>query len=611
MCYKIAGFRKSRENAQMAEDTKQYNRSTTLLRAIDAHAPPHEIYKILKAGADPNQPDATGRTPMDAARDQQKWRTGEILLSFGAKPPHYEGDPNGRPNTGKTAVADAHRETALTYMCKLAGGYRPFFDLLANGADPNKRNDFRQTPLSIVAGHERPWSYVAVQLVKHGAWIDPDTPDPNEVVDPKTGATRLLAVIMEGQDPAAVRRILEQGADPNKPDNHGLTPLALARELKWPGVEKMLVEHGADTKTEFPDPNQMCGRDNDTPLLTYAATYQCCHTGYIAALIDAGADLDAVDAEGRTVAYWTGVFGNNWLFDELDAAGADLFKTESRHGTTPLHIACLNNSTYIVRRLLEKRPEEISSVSDGGQTLLHHACGRRGSKELIECLIERGANVNARDDHGQTPLCNAAAAGRADLVQCLIEHGADVAKAEPKMHDNDIFFTLGNHHDEGRLEVGKLLLKYGADPNMRADRAINGPSVGDHILYYCFSHRTHELAEELLKAGSDVYGAAATGETAMHHCLHLRQVDGVKLLLKYGFDPLKHFDYTVKWSNGKEDRHEGTALDEARRLVEQFGHDSEYGKMLDIIEDHLKAENRLLEAPAQKQRAQPKSGPAL
>lgn len=38
----------------------------------------------------------------------------------------------------------------------------------------------------------------------------------------------------------------------------------------------------------------------------------------------------------------------------------------------------------------------------------------------------------------------------------------------------------------------------------------------------------------------------------MHNCLNLREIKGVKLLLRYGFDPLRHFEYTQKWSNATE-----------------------------------------------------------
>src|SRR5690606_8889320 len=116
-----------------------------------------------------------------------------------------------------------------------------------------------------------------------------------------------------------------------------------------------------------------------------------------------------------------------------------------------------------------------------------------------------------------------------------------------------------------------------ADPNDVAIESFSGPQKGDSLIYFAVSYRALELATLLLEAGADPHGTSHSGATAMHYCLQLRSIDGVKLLLEHGFDPLRPFNYSQTWSNGTVDRHEGSCLDEAKKLVEKFGADSEYG----------------------------------
>ncbi len=583
-----------------------------LVRAIDRGASAKKVWQLLQDGASPHVPDDKGRTPVDAAMEKNAYDTVRQLMAFGAAPPPYEGDPNGPPvYTGNniTFREELSRHTALTYFIKQGNNFSIIFTLLCNGADVNLPNSDGITPLQTAVTRE--WPYVAMQLVKAGAWKDPETPDVNEVVDKRTGMTRLMAVILEGRDGNAVKSIVEQGADLNKADYNGITPIALARAVNWAYAEELLIKHGAEDKP-FPDPNQMCG---DKTLLGYALSYQGAHGNYVYGLLDAGADPDMADAGGKTALHWAAVFGKTDIFSEMLAMGADTNAADS-YGMKPLHYACMNGCTDIAREILDHTQDADLNTPIGkeGRTPLLMAAARQEAYDLVQLLIDRGAYVNGQDLRARTPLTEAVFARDSKMIRLLIANGADVAKhqAPPSkenlpadaLYYNAPIFALVNSPNEKNLDIARLLLDAGADPNDVAIERFNGPQKGDSLIYFAISYRAGPLAEMLLEAGADPHGTSHCGETAMHYCLHLRHIEGVKILLKHGFDPLRHFDYSQTWSNGTVKRHEGSCLDEARKLVEQFGKDTEYGQMLTLIEEHIAAKTPRA-APQKKGRTAP------
>jgi uncharacterized protein len=617
-----------------AREAFAWNADPAVVDALKSGAGFQKIHALLHAGASPHTPDAAGHTPMDVAVERNDWMSARLLLQVGAAPPAYEGDPNAPPVFNSiqdpTFQHELARETALTYYIKNAHSYAILFTIISNGGDVNLPNANGVTPLQ--AAVNRQWPYVARQLVKEGAWLDPQNPDPDEIIDPKTGTTRLLSVIMEGKDQTAVKHILKtEGADPNKPDHQGLTPLALARALKWPGVEKLLIEAGADEATIFPDVHQLCGPKKDTPLLCYAASYQSCHPGYISALLENGADPNAAGPDGKSAAHWAAVYKNTWLFEELHYFGADILKPDTQYHLPPLHYACMNNAADIALYILDTEGADSINQRAGedGKTPLMRVAGRKGAHLLAHDLIDFGAFVNMRSYSGATALSEAVSVRDVDMTRTLIHNGADVTKEEPiparpeeADNDNDDnkaakkpdierynppLFGLVNSPNKHNADIAQILLDAGADPHAKATASYNGPQKGDSLLYFAVRYQALAFAEKILQAGVDPHDTSAKGETAMHYCLNLRQVEGVKLLLKHGFDPEKHFDYTQTWSNGREDRHTGSCLDEARKLVKQFGDDHEYGTMLRLIETHLDAQKKAeIKTTAQTRRKKPK-----
>lgn len=78
-------------------------------------------------------------------------------------------------------------------------------------------------------------------------------------------------------------------------------------------------------------------------------------------------------------------------------------------------------------------------------------------QEIATILIEQGADVNAQDLDGFTPLFKAADSGLLDLAKLLLEHGADPNHSTKRMGTVLNAALLGDHQ-----EVVELLKQYGA-----------------------------------------------------------------------------------------------------------------------------------------------------
>ena len=85
-----------------------------------------------------------------------------------------------------------------------------------------------------------------------------------------------------------MRALIELGADINKADDDGATPLYIATEKGHEAVVRALIEAGADVGVAAPD---------ETPL--FIATYEG-HEAIVRALIEAGADINKAKDTGAT-----------------------------------------------------------------------------------------------------------------------------------------------------------------------------------------------------------------------------------------------------------------------------------------------------------------------
>ncbi len=126
-------------------------------------------------------------------------------------------------------------------------------------------------------------------------------------------------------------------------------------------------------------------RDDDNGYAPLHGAVRSGNVEIVRMLIDAGADVNVQDAEGRTPLYLT---SNEEIARMLIGAGAKL-DIQDNWNFTPLHRAA-----------------------------------RFGEVGIIRMLIGAGADVNVQDNRGETPLHRAAYYGYVEIVRILIDAGA-------------------------------------------------------------------------------------------------------------------------------------------------------------------------------------------
>lgn len=126
-------------------------------------------------------------------------------------------------------------------------------ELIRGGVDVNQRDDKGLTPVHVAVRNGREETQTVLVLLKAGADI---------VALDDTGTTPLLNAIGPGGTADDVRILLEHGANPDRANLTGKTPLIAAADWIMPAVVEMLLRKGAD-------PNMVDNKGN-SPLMMAA-----------------------------------------------------------------------------------------------------------------------------------------------------------------------------------------------------------------------------------------------------------------------------------------------------------------------------------------------------
>lgn len=145
-------------------------------------------------------------------------------------------------------------------------------------------------------------------------------------------------------------------------------------------------------------------------------------TAALEKLIAAGADVNELDPNGDAPLVMAAYLGHADIVRMLLDAGADLAAVDPGMRATALHAAAYAGRTEAARVLVERGIDIDKQGPVNGYTALHDAIWQNNI-ETAEVIINGGANLHLKNHDGQTPLDFARAKHRKEIV-ALIERAA-------------------------------------------------------------------------------------------------------------------------------------------------------------------------------------------
>ncbi len=203
--------------------------------------------------------------------------------------------------------------------------------------------------------------------------------------------------------------LLSKGADPNKPDDQGETPLINAIQAQNPDLVKLLLDHGA--KVNARDSN------GTTPLLEAVMQDDVPTLKLIAAH---GADLNERTSDGATPLAFAIVENKMKAALALIDVGASVNAPSDELALTPLMVAAGRQETELTLQAGRHEVENLSTDAHYPDPL-----------QVARVLIAHKADVNAVSKSGVTALMLAAAHNNPPIVGLLLQSGADPSKRSP------------------------------------------------------------------------------------------------------------------------------------------------------------------------------------
>ena len=319
----------------------------------------------------------------------------------------------------------------------------------------------------------------------------------------------------------AVKRLLAAGADPNKTDVMGGTPLMAAQDIR---IMRLLVEHGANV-------NAQTSPMGFTPLLLSLDR----GTDALQLLLDHGADINKPAFSSLTPLMYALIRSENSVSTAriLIRHGANL-RAKTRNGATVLMFACrcwgytrsegFDGAPPDILQACLNAGEDVNACDDYGDTALLWILQTTGveNNALVRFLLRHGANPNVQNQGRETPLLCAVRDTELQIVRMLLQRGAkadtrDAGGATP------LLWAVGR--DAPTLAA--LLIKAGAKVNV-------SDAIGTTPLNWACSIGSPKMVRLLLAHGANVSVPTRDGRTALQIARTMHHPNIVRMLRQAG-----------------------------------------------------------------------------
>jgi uncharacterized protein len=338
--------------------------------------------------------------------------------------------------------------------------------------------------------------------------------------------TTALEWAVSRDDAETVKLLIDAGADVKAVNRYGVSPLMIACDDASVAVVEQLLKAGADPNSALPE--------GETALMTAA---RAGNLDIVRALYRAGANVNARESwHSQTALMWAAAANYPAEIETLKELGADL-NSRSDGGFTPLLFAVREGRIEAVQALLRLG----ANVNDTIQPQKMPSQAPRMGASFVDNNVNRGRMINAvsgaplrpAGPGGTSALVLAIANDHLTLAKYLIDQGADVnAAAQGWTPLIQLEYVRRPNHGKGlpppeaidtfdSLELAKLLLAHGADPNARQAKEINDGQrnyqnrVGATAFFLAAKHADIPMMRLLADHGADPLITTEDGTTAL------------------------------------------------------------------------------------------------
>lgn len=312
-------------------------------------------------------------------------------------------------------------------------------------------------------------------------------------------------------------------------------------------VQAGLLDYASTLLNQKPNAVHECDSEGATPLHLLVGPEAHFEPAMLSLLLNAGADLEARDARGRTALHCAidsekpevlealmaqpvtvDIFASAALGDQerirlLLADDPSLAGCTQADGLTPLFYAVRRGHEAIVQMLLElgSNPNVYVERWWMEPTPLH-AAAMHGYTTICRLLLEHSADVETRNEHGYTPLLVAARWNHCETVALLLKQGANI-----QARDTNGVSALDWAAWFGNLPLAQLLVDAGFDVNLKAPEDTWSARTP---LHFAAEHGHGEVARFLLESGADRNATNRAGQTAQEVALFFGKASVASLL---------------------------------------------------------------------------------
>ena len=434
------------------------------------------VRALIKLGANIEELDLQGRTPLANAAINLQQETFELLLNCGASIDSLF--INKRP----TLIIRSCIRSAVDQDLDASSWMIRFLLKFGTNVDDQGRTPLDHASTTLLSIQQE----IGELLLDGRASIDSSgTQLQNQSTLGLNGCIHKAIDCHHTNTIWVIRLLVKLGVDIEGVDSQGGTPLVHAASKLQREICEFLLESGASTEKHNCALLKGCihqAIDRDTVEM-------------IKLLVKIGADIEEVDSQGRT----------------------------------PLIHAASNFEHEICEFLLESGAGVGTHNSAVLKGCIHQAIDR-GTVKWIKLLVKLGADIEELDSQGRTPLIHAASKVRQEICEFLLESGAGVGTQNSAMLKGCIHQTIGR--DYGSVAMIRLLVTLGADIEELDYR-------GRTPLIHAASKLRREICEFLLESAA---GVGTQNSAILEGCIHAA-ISGsygslamIRLLVKLGAD---------------------------------------------------------------------------